>query len=91
MECDTTCERASHDNHCLLGSGLALLSIATLISDFITLFILPDRKFYNRVKYEQVEVPKNKQERKEFLRRTEDDDSRLESSPLLVDSVRFEP
>ena len=40
-----------------IGSGLALLAIATLISDVITLHILPERKFYNKVKYETVETP----------------------------------
>jgi hypothetical protein len=40
-----------------IGSGLALLAIATLISDIITLHILPQRKFYNKVKYETVETP----------------------------------
>eukprot|EP01116_Phalansterium_solitarium_P001440 TRINITY_DN11237_c0_g1_i2.p1 TRINITY_DN11237_c0_g1~~TRINITY_DN11237_c0_g1_i2.p1 ORF type:complete len:425 (-),score=130.85 TRINITY_DN11237_c0_g1_i2:222-1496(-) len=39
-----------------IGSGLALLSIATLISDFITLYVLPDRKFYNTVKYDNIEA-----------------------------------
>jgi len=38
-----------------IGSGLALLSIASLIADFITLYLLPDRVFYRKMKYESVD------------------------------------
>lgn len=37
------------------GSGLALLSVATIISDTIALYLLPKRQFYRQVKYEEVE------------------------------------
>jgi P2X purinoceptor 4 len=38
-----------------IGSGLALLSVATIISDTIALYLLPKRQFYRQVKYEEVE------------------------------------
>jgi len=38
-----------------LGSGLALLGIATVVSDFITLHILPARKYYHLAKFEELE------------------------------------
>jgi len=37
-----------------IGSGLALITLATLISDFIALKCLPQRKFYNKVKFEEI-------------------------------------
>jgi len=42
-----------------LGSGLALLSVATVVSDIIALYILPKRKFYQGVKYQEVDDPIN--------------------------------
>jgi len=38
-----------------LGSGLALLGIATVVSDFITLHVLPARKYYQLAKFEEIE------------------------------------
>jgi len=40
-------------------SGLALLSVATVVSDVIALYILPRRKFYQGVKYQEVDDPIN--------------------------------
>jgi len=37
-----------------LGSGLALLSVATVVSDIIALYLLPKRKFYHEAKYQDV-------------------------------------
>eukprot|EP01114_Cavostelium_apophysatum_P019518 TRINITY_DN6315_c0_g1_i1.p1 TRINITY_DN6315_c0_g1~~TRINITY_DN6315_c0_g1_i1.p1 ORF type:complete len:408 (-),score=56.90 TRINITY_DN6315_c0_g1_i1:51-1274(-) len=40
-----------------IGSGLALLGVATVVADFISLYVLPGRKFYRTVKYETVDAP----------------------------------
>jgi len=37
-----------------LGSGIALLGIATLITDLLVLYILPKHKYYQLVKYEEI-------------------------------------
>jgi len=42
-----------------IGSGLALLGVATFVADIVALYVLPKRKFYNQVKYEQVHLPKD--------------------------------
>jgi len=39
-----------------IGSGLALLGVAVLICDTVTLYILPNKKFYYQAKFEQVEL-----------------------------------
>jgi hypothetical protein len=82
-----------------IGSGLALLTVATLLSDMITLYILPERKFYNTVKYEMFDDPHATNKKKKFteLKRegeadfeaAEDNGAKpAEDSPLL-DSVKF--
>jgi len=38
-----------------LASGLALLGVATVICDFLALYIMPEKKKYNHAKYEDVE------------------------------------
>jgi P2X purinoceptor 4 len=65
-----------------IGSGLALLSIATIICDFITLFLLPDRQFYNKVKFEKINenILQNKKRSKG---KQEDEESINETSSLL--------
>eukprot|EP01104_Vermistella_antarctica_P012693 TRINITY_DN3718_c1_g1_i1.p1 TRINITY_DN3718_c1_g1~~TRINITY_DN3718_c1_g1_i1.p1 ORF type:complete len:457 (-),score=94.33 TRINITY_DN3718_c1_g1_i1:109-1395(-) len=51
-----------------VGSGLALLSIATIVSDLILCYILPMRTFYKEIKYEdhdESEVRKKKEKEEE--------------------------
>lgn len=50
-----------------IGAGLALLSIATLISDFITLYFLPGKLFYRKVKYELIEEQSKDEQHKLVL------------------------
>lgn len=45
-----------------LASGLALLTIATIISDVLTLYILPNSKRYRSAKIKAVEAEKEKDE-----------------------------
>jgi len=47
-----------------IGTGLALLSIATFLADFITLFILPRRNLYQKIKYEFVTTPPDQAKKK---------------------------
>jgi len=39
-----------------LASGLALLGIATITSDFLALYVMPHKKLYNEAKFEDVET-----------------------------------
>lgn len=54
---------------------------ATLISDFITLFLIKERKFYAKVKFEEVEVP----DVKRGVYHSEDDDD--EADKVVSDVV----
>jgi len=42
-----------------IGSGLSLLTLATVFSDFLLLYILPRRKYYQEVKITPKEPMKN--------------------------------
>jgi len=39
-----------------LGSGLALLGVATVVSDLIVLYVLPKRRLYKDIKYEDIDT-----------------------------------
>lgn len=41
-----------------VGSGLGLLSVATLATDIFVLYLIPKRKLYRGVKYEEVDGTK---------------------------------
>jgi len=74
-----------------IGSGLALLGVATIICDFFTLYLIPGKKFYNKVKYEQVEVPaKNIVEEEELDKEAQlpGEFIKEERTPLL-DTMKF--
>jgi len=74
-----------------IGSGLALLTVATVISDLITLYCLPGKKFYNKVKYEHVDEELEKKK----LKATVDEEKAINSEKLtnettpLLDTTRF--
>jgi len=81
-----------------IGSGLALLGVATVVADFLALYVLPGKKFYNQVKYELAEVPKEEVKpipRELGLRINEEEggiiienEKKDESKPLL-DRMKF--
>jgi len=72
-----------------IGAGLALLGVATIISDFIALILLPDRKFYNKVKFETVEPPKEAPRLDDIAESEDEEAASTESSSLLRDKMTF--
>lgn len=69
-----------------IGSGIALLSVATVISDVITLYLLPGRRFYNQVKYEEVPATEEEDKRKKESALEEQTNEKT----ALLDSIEFD-
>jgi nitric oxide reductase activation protein len=84
-----------------VGSGLALLSVATVICDLLVLYVLPNKAFYNKVKFEEVgekepsddEDPREDQDTiavRDGDSDTNDSGSRAsERSPLIAARIEF--
>lgn len=73
---------------------MALLTVATLVSDTITLYLLPDRKFYNKVKFDNFEDPNVKQKKKKITEMNYDEEGASENqesdeNSALLDSTSF--
>ncbi|PRP83130.1 P2X purinoceptor 5-like [Planoprotostelium fungivorum] len=80
-----------------LGSGLALVSIAAVVSDLIALYLLPGKKFYNQVKYELIHGASHHEKEANERTRLVPQSSRQASmedmapqEPYVSDSVYFE-
>ncbi len=43
-----------------VASGLALLGVATVVSDLLALYILPQREYYTKKKFEEIDEDEEK-------------------------------